>query len=78
MEQQPSIGRIVHFGFYVRDGEAGIKLVARAAIITEVHQPSGQVRLTIFHPEGPSTPDELYEHSPTLEVHRWTWPPRTP
>lgn len=77
MDQKPSVGRIVHYGYYQpwRDVE-GEKLVAVAAIVTQVNE-DGTVNLAIFLPSGglPTTASYV-KQSETLEKDSWMWPPR--
>ncbi len=78
MEQKPSIGRIVHFGFDESfgalnvEGPAPIRCVA--AIITEVLE--DRVKLRIFHPAGLEVYNIPYPYSEKLEAGHWTWPPK--
>ncbi|MFK0124874.1 hypothetical protein ACIQSP_16355 [Streptomyces nigra] len=84
-EQQPSVGRIVH---YVSHGTPGGEYpkACRAAIVTEVHgeDASGHVAsLAVLSPQGVffaarcAQGDELHgDHPPGAYGGTWHWPER--
>lgn len=49
--QQPSVGRVVHYQAYGTPG-GEYKSVPRAAIITEVHEDGEHVGLCVLNPTG--------------------------
>lgn len=73
MEQEPSVGRVVH---YVTTGAGGGKYppTCRAAIVTEVHEPSGNVAsLAILEPTGIQFRELVAEGD---QPFTWHWPER--
>lgn len=70
----PSVGRIVHYQAYGTPG-GEFKSLARAAIITEVHE-GGVCSVTVFNPTG-----LFFNKVPFAEVPtpgHWNWPPYVP
>jgi rubredoxin len=83
MEQQPSVGRAVHYVAYGKPGWEDLppSFACRAAIITEVtfepgHALEGHVGLCVISPS-----EQLFLRDvPYAEIHRhgtWHWPERT-
>ncbi len=74
MEQQPSIGRIVH---YTNLGDADGKYVpeTQAALITGLNA-DGTVALKIFYRTGVFDMPAV-ERADVPTRGRWNWPPRT-
>ena len=72
-EQQPTIGRIVHYQSYGTPG-GEYQSAPRAAIVTEVGE-GGVVGLCILNPTGQFfTRGVLFAATPT--PGHWSWPPR--
>jgi hypothetical protein len=68
--QQPTVGRIVHYGVENFD-----TIEAHAAIITRVFADKTAVTVNIFHPSGSQNIQDA-EYSEELKVGCWSWPPR--
>ncbi|QAU06236.1 hypothetical protein SEA_RICKMORE_1 [Gordonia phage Rickmore] len=70
--QEPTIGRIVHYQSYgTPNGE--FLPEPRPAIITEVKE-NGVVSATVFQPQGMYFNDLPFAEVPT--PGHWNWPPR--
>lgn len=72
MDQEPSIGRIVHVMTHPHDA-AGFQSEIRPAIITEVY--SDTVALQVFYKHGLQEWDNV-PFSEKYKAGYWSWPPR--
>lgn len=72
MDQKPSVGRIVHYTPDDSDQRPW------AAIITRVSRDESRldVNLTVFMPDGSTSPREIVEFSEKPQPGHWSWPPR--
>lgn len=73
VEQKPSVGRTVH---YCSPGNTRDESLSscRAAIVTDVHEPSGNVAsLAIFNPTGIQFRELVAEGD---QPYTWHWPER--
>lgn len=73
-QQQPTVGRIVHYHSYGTPGGEYLP-EARAAIITEVT--GNTVGVAVLNPTGMFFKQDL-PYAPTPKPGHWTWPPRQP
>jgi hypothetical protein len=85
MDQQPSVGRTVHYVAYGTPGGEFPAGECRAAIVTEVGTPlSGNVSLCVLNPSGlffnrdvPYAKAEVVHGKPVPVAGTWHWPERT-
>jgi len=80
MDQQPSVGRIVHYVAYGTPGGEFPAGVCRAAVITEVCDPasaapSGAVGLCVLNPTGQFF-NRCVPYSAPRKPGTWHWPER--
>ena len=73
--QTPTVGRIVHYWTHEPAQGGGVRLVARAAIVTEVAG-NMRVHLTVLFPHCDLTCFSDVEHSVDPAYGRWSWPER--
>lgn len=71
MEQQPSVGRIVHF---VPVAHPGVEAPCQAAIVTGVDD--GTVSLTVFAVHSSTTWPAVEQSEPVHQRGTWHWPER--
>ncbi len=74
IEQQPSVGRIVHYVAFGTPGGEFPAGVCRAAIITGVGTGTN-VSLAVFNPNGQYFDNECF-HDPAKAPGTWHWPER--
>ncbi len=77
MQQQPTIGRIVHaYGAAFQASDDSIQLPPpEAAMIVGLHEEELVVDLTVFQSNGIFQQHRV-KFSPEPMPYHWTWPPR--
>jgi hypothetical protein len=75
MEQQPSVGRIVHYVAFGTPGGEYPAGTCRAAIITQVGN-AGDVGLCIMNPTGLFFPTSVKQDEAMKVPGTWHWPER--
>jgi hypothetical protein len=74
MEQNPSVGRIVHYQSYGTPG-GEYSSVPRAAVVTDVTEGSSTVGLCVLNPTGMFFNRDVPFSAEPKPGH-WNWPPR--